>query len=133
MKFKALEAAVRAHFNTQWNSLTSIAWPDVPFTPPNATWVRFTLKNNAGFQATIGAPGSNMLRRIGVVYIQVFQKEGQGSTDARSKADTAADIFIANGLSGVTFSNVNVRDIGPDGNGWYQVNVSAEYRHDHIT
>lgn len=130
MKFKAAEAAVRAHFNTQWNSATQIAWPDIPFTPPNATWVRFSMKNNAGFQASIGAPGSNRFRRVGIVYIQVFQKEGQGSTDARTKADKAADIFIANGLSGVRFKNVNARDIGP-ANGWYQWQVSAEFEYDH--
>lgn len=132
MNFKQAEAAIRSYFNTEWNGLTDIAWPDVNFIPPNGTWVRFSMKNNLGYQASIGAPGSNMFRREGMVYIQIFQKEGQGSTDARTKADVAADIFIANELSGVTFSNVNAKDIGPD-NGWYQWQVSAEFRYDRIT
>jgi hypothetical protein len=130
MDFEAAEAAVRAFFNTHWNSLTPIAWPDMKFTPRNSTWVRFSMKNNAARQASIGAPGNNLFRRYGIITIQVFQKEGQASKDARTKADAAADIFITESLDGFIFSNVNARDIGPDGAGWYQWNVIAEYQYD---
>jgi hypothetical protein len=133
MGFKAAEAAVRAFFSAQWNSATPVAWPDVSFTPPNGTWVRFSMKNNIGHQASMGSPGSNLFRRRGIITIQVFQKEGQGSTDARTKAELAADIFIEQKLTGFTFSNVNARDIGADGAGWYQWNVTAEYKYDRIT
>jgi len=133
MNFGQAEAAVRAYFKTEWNGLTPISWPDVNFNKPNSTWVRFSMKNNDAFQASIGSPGNNMHRRIGMVYIQVFQKEGRASTDARAKADAAADIFISNGLNGIQFRNVNARDIGADNNGWYQWNVSAEFEYDRIT
>ena len=133
MNFSQAEAAVRAHFNTEWNGLTPIAWPDLNFTPPNGTWVRFSMKNNDAFQSSIGAPGSNNFRRVGMVYIDVFQKEGQASTDARAKGDVAADIFIANGLSGMRFKNVNGRAVGNDGRGWYHYKVSAEFEYDRIT
>ena len=133
MNFGQAEAAVRKYFNAQWDKLTDIAWPDMDFDTPNETWVRFSMKNNDGFQASFGNPGNNRFRRKGMVYVQVFQKEGKGSTDARAKADVAADIFMADELSGVTFYNVNAKDIGPDGNGWYQWNVSAEFRYDRIT
>lgn len=134
MNFKEAEAAIRAYFNTGWAAATSIAWPDQPFTPPDSeTWVRFSMKNNDGFQASMGSPGANRYRRVGVVYIQIFQPAGQGSTDARAKADIAADIFIANALSGVIFKNVNARDIGPDDAGFYQWLVSAEFQYDRIT
>jgi hypothetical protein len=133
MNFKQAEAAVRGYFNTNWNGTTHIAWPDVDFIPPNETWVRFSMKNNVGFQASIGSPSNNLHRREGVVYIQIFQKEGQGSTDARSKADIAADIFMDNALDGVHFHNINARDIGADGSGWYQWTVSAEFQYDRIT
>ncbi len=133
MNFSQAERAVRAYFNTQWASATPIAWPDVSFTPPQSTWVRFAMKNNDSYQASIGSPSSNAFRRKGVVFIQVFQPEGQGSIDARAKADVAADIFIDNGLSGMRFSNVNAKDIGPDGAGFYQWNVTAEFEYDRIT
>ena len=133
MKFGAAEAAIRGYFNTGWGSTTPIAWPDLTFTPPNATWVRFSMKNDDGFQASMGDPGNNRHRRIGTVFIQVFQPQGQASTDARAKADKAADIFLANTLTGVLFKNVNARDIGPDGNGFYQWNVTANFQYDRLT
>ncbi len=133
MNFKAAEAAIRAYFNTGWAARTPVAWPDIPFTPPVTTWVRFSMKNTDGYQASIGSPGSNKFRRVGFVYIQIFQPVGQGSTDARTKADIAADIFIANTLPGVTFKNVIAKDIGPDGAGFYQWNVTAQFQYDRIT
>jgi hypothetical protein len=133
MNFKTAEATLRNHFATQWGSTTQIAWPDVQFTPPNATWVRFSMKHNDGFQASIGAPTNNMFRRRGIVYIQIFQKEGQGSTDARTKADLAADIFIGQTIQGIRFGDVVARDIGADGNGWYQWQVAAQFEYDRIT
>lgn len=133
MNFSQAEAAVRAHFNTEWDGLTPIAWPDVRFVPPAGTWVRFTMKNTDGRQASIGNPGANRFRRTGLVSIQVFQPENKASKDARTKADVAADIFIANGLSGFLFKNVNAKDIGPDGSGWYQWNVTAEFQYDRTT
>jgi hypothetical protein len=130
MSFEAAEAAVRAYFTQQWANITPIAWPDLPFVPPHGTWVRFSMKNNIGAQESIGSPGSNLYRRRGVVAIQVFQKAGQASTEARKKSDVAVNAFMANQLPGFTFENVNARDIGPDGAGWYQWNVTAEYRYD---
>lgn len=134
MSFKNAEAAVRAYFNTKWAGATPIAWPDDHFNPPNNdTWVRFSMKNNVGFQASIGSPGNNKFRRQGIITIQIFQKAGQRSIDAREKADLAASIFISpNKLAGFTFRNVNARDIGPDGAKWYQWNVTAEYEYDII-
>lgn len=133
MNFKQAEAAIRDYFNTGWNDLTPIAWPDLPFNQPSTIWVRFTMKNNIGEQVSIGDVGNNYHRRQGIVTIQIFQPQGQGTTDARTKADVAADIFIENALSGMIFKKVNARDIGADGQGWYQYNVTAEYQYDRLT
>lgn len=132
MSFKTAEASVQGWFNTKWNSLTPIAWPDVDFTPPNGTWVRFDMKNNVGKQSSMGAPAANRFRRLGIVTIQVFQQEGAGGVDARTKADVAANAFLDNDLSGFEFFNVNARAIG-NYDGWYQWNVTAEYQYDIIT
>ncbi|MAR56000.1 MAG: hypothetical protein CMM93_02350 [Rickettsiales bacterium] len=131
MSFKDAEAAVRAYFASKWNNTTPIAWPDFRFSTPAGTWVRFSMKNTMGYQASAGNPGNNAYRRKGIVTIQIFQPENKGSTDARAKADLAASAFIPpNRLAGFRFTNVNARDIGPDGNGWYQWNVTAEYEYD---
>lgn len=134
MSFKSAEAAVQGYFDDGWKTgslpLTPIAWPDRQFTPPNGTWVRFSMKNTIGQQASIGSPNSNYFRRQGIVTIQIFAKENGGALDCRTKADVAVSLFMANGLSGFTFSNVNASGIGADGHGWYQWNVTAEYQYD---
>lgn len=130
MNFSQAEAVVRAYFHDGWNGLTPIAWPDVAFTVPDTTWVRFSMKPNLGYQASAGDPGNNRFRRKGLIFIQVFQKQGQGSIDARAKADAAADLFIGKSTSGITFYDVVAKDVGPDGNGWYQWQVIASYRYD---
>lgn len=130
MSFKDAETAVQAYFNTKWGNLTPIAWPDVDFTPPNGTWVRFQMDNNIGRQASMGSPGSNKYRRQGLITIQVFAKENTGAVDCRTKADVAVDAFMDNGLQGFTFFNANSRRVGNDGHGWYQWNVTVEYRYD---
>jgi hypothetical protein len=64
------------------------------------------------------------------VTIQVFSKENTGGVECRTKAEAAAAIFMANDLSGFDFTNINARAIGNDGAGWYQWNVTAEYRYE---
>lgn len=131
MSFADAENALQEYFKVQWDQLTPVAWPDVAFQKPDATWVRFGMTNNIGRQASTGSPGSNRFRRMGIVTIQVFAKANQGGVDARLKADRAVDIFM--GLCpGFTFWNANAKEIGPDGHGWYQWNVTAEYKYDII-
>lgn len=133
MNFEEAEIALQAHFATEWDENTPVAWPDVDFPKPDATWCRFNVLQNAGSQASIGSPGSNYFRRIGIITIQVFGKENAGREDVREKANEAADIYMANDLAGFEFKNVNVKKIGADGLGWYQYNVTAEYRYDTTT
>jgi len=132
MNFDQAEAEIRAHFNTQWNGLTEIAWPDVQFTKPDDTWVRFTAQENDGFQNTIGSPGSNAFRHTGIVTVQVFQPQGQASKDARDKAQKAIEAFQGMDVNGIHFFDVQARQVGND-RGWYQINVLASFRYDEIT
>lgn len=137
MSFKAAEASVQGFFDTNWKVggvyKTPIAWPDVQFEKPNGTWVRFSMKNNVGRQASIGSPTNNLYRRLGVITIQIFAKENGGAVDCRTKADEVVSIFLDNSLEGFVFSDINARDIGADGFGWYQWNVTIAYRYDIIT
>lgn len=132
--FSQAEAAIRAYFNTEWNGLTQIAWPDLDFTPPDSeTWVRFVCVGNDGFQASMGDPTANRFRHFGIVTIQIFQPFGQGSIDARAKADEVLSIFQGVSLNGIYFFNANARQIGQDGFGYYQINVLISFRYDDIT
>lgn len=135
MNFDQAEAEIRAFFNTGWNGLTDIAWPDIKFSIPDGeTWVRFNCQENGGQQVSMGDPGNNRFRHFGIVTIQVFQPRGDGSRDARDKATAALAIFMgAQTTNGVTFTDVSARQIGDDGNGYYQINILAPFWYDELT
>jgi hypothetical protein len=132
MNYTEAVAVIRSYFNAQYTA-TQITWDDVEFTPPASTWVRFNASHVDGYQATMGSPGSNMFRREGLIVAQVFQPQGQGSKDARAKADLIADVFIGVQNSGITYYDVTIKEIGNDGAGWYQINVLIKFRYDRIT
>lgn len=135
MNFSDAEAEIRDFFDTGWAALTTIAWPDDKFDPPDdATWVRFDCRENDGTQASIGAPGNNRFRHFGVVTIQVFAPRGDASIDARAKATAALAIFMGlETANDIHFFDVQARQIGHDEQGWYQINVLASFRYDEIT
>jgi hypothetical protein len=135
MNFSDAELEIRQFFNDAWDGLTEIAWPDIEFTIPDGeTWVRFNCQETDGRQASIGSPGSNRFRQFGLLTIQIFQPLGQGSKDARTKANVALDALKgAVTDNGVYFFDVYGRQIGNDQNGYYQINVIASFYYDDIT
>jgi hypothetical protein len=134
MIFSEADAAIRSFFNTGWAGLTDIAWPDLPFTPPsNRTWVRFNCVENDGYQASIGSPTSNRFRHFGIITIQVFQPQGQATIDVNKKADAALAVFMGKETNGIHFYDVQAKQIGNDGHGFYQINVYASFRYDQLT
>jgi hypothetical protein len=135
MNFIQAEAEIRKFFNDAWNDATPIAWPDLKFTIPDAeNWVRFNCQENDGQQVSMGSPGSNRFRHYGIVTIQVFAPQDQGSIEARQLATDALGVFMgAQTTNGVLFQDVQGRQIGNDGKGFYQINVLASFYYDEIT
>jgi len=135
MNFEQSEAEIRKHFKDAWDALTPISWPDIKFDRPDGeSWVRFNCQENDGSQVSMGSPGNNRFRQFGIVTIQVFQPNGQGSKDARSKATTALGAFKGiTTTNGVKFFDAYCRNVGNDGNGFYQINVVTSFYYDEIT
>lgn len=135
MNLDTAEAEIRAFFDTAWASLTEIAWPDVEFTVPEGeTWVRFNCRENEGRQVSMGSVGSNRFRHFGIVTIQIFQPQGQGSNDARIKAAVAMDAFMGQKTTNdIVFNEVFGLQVGNDGSGYFQINVAASFYYDEIT
>ncbi|MGI4886101.1 MAG: phage tail terminator-like protein [Janthinobacterium lividum] len=133
ISFEQATAIIRQHFNAQWASLTAIALDDVPFDIPNGqTWVRLSIQHAMGYQATTGAPGSNAFRREGLVTVQIFQPSNQGGYDARAKAEIATAIFQRPRVNGVLFHDVTLKEVGNTPDGWYHVNIKAQFEYDTI-
>lgn len=135
MNFSDAEAEIRKFFDTGWASATEVAYPDLEFTvPTNTTWVRFDVRENDGTQVSMGSVGNNRFRHFGIITIQVFQPSGQGSVDARDKANKALSVFMGKKTTNdIQFTDVQARQIGNDGKGFYQVNVLASFYYDELT
>jgi len=138
MTFAAARASIIKYFSTGWGGATPttpVAYDDVAFTLPNdgATWVRFQVQNFDAFQASVGSPGDNKYRRTGLITAQIFAKEKAAALDALAKGDAIVSLFQGKSrFEGVIFSNVRLKEVGPDGKGWFQVNVKIDFQFDDL-
>jgi hypothetical protein len=126
MGYEAEQVAIESRFESQWAGRTPVAYPNVPFSKPNASpWVRLTVMSGSAFLA--GIP--RYFRHPGVIDIQVFVPEGVGSKDALLLADQAAAVFRVASFNGVVCRTPYVVPAGTN-DGWYQVNVSVPFQRD---
>lgn len=143
MNSKSTFEALAGAFSTGWRTLksagppavyeakTPIAWPNVNFTPPSGAWVRFNVLDGEGSWRSIGSPGSNIAGYVGVVVIQIFVPLLSGESTARDYADSAAEIFQGQVISGIRFSPATVQILNTSlADGWHQINVSIPFRRD---
>lgn len=103
-------------------STTDIAWDGVEYSPtPGTSWVRLTVLPGEDQFLTL-----DNYRQVGLVIIQIFTPENQGSTTARGYADTITGIFRNVKQSGVLFRMPTTSRHGIS-EGWYQMNISIPY------
>lgn len=81
-----------------------VSFPGVPFTPPNnAPWLQVVVRFGDNDYATIAAPSSGMNRQSGVLVVNVFTPQGQGSAANYTIAERVKDLFDRQNLSGIIF------------------------------
>jgi hypothetical protein len=116
-------------FTTGWADRTEVAYPNVDFTPPeDAAWVRVTIQHTAGRQVSLGSPGARTFRRFGTIFAQIFTVEGTAAQEALDLAGVA--VTILEGVqfaSGLQLQAATIDEVGPDGHGRWQVNVSVPF------
>lgn len=125
MGFQAAQALIETLFATNWTA-TPITYDGVSFDPRALEeWVRIAVREGAGNQASCGS--SNVLFRYnGVVFVQIFTKNGLGSGRAKELADLVTPIFRSKVVSGIHYRVPVVTVVGAS-DAWYQVNVSCEF------
>lgn len=133
MNYQTAKKKIIQYFAAQWGNTVKVAYPDVDFKPPNdLPWVRLTIQHFDGFQASTGSPGSNRFRRKGILTLQIFTPQGKAALKADELADTAVNIFRGVENNGIHYYDVQMKEIGNDGAGWYQINVLAYFKYDLI-
>lgn len=122
---------IRSHFDTEWADETPVDWPNTAFAKPDRDpWIRFRIRPADAGQADMAS--SPRFRHDGAVIVQVFVREHTGDGRAKELADKAAAIFRRTTIGSSVFRTPRANDIGPDGRGWYQINVIAPYYRDEV-
>lgn len=122
---------VYQRFRTQWLTTTPVTYEgeaERTLDQGTVAWVRVSMRHLDGGQDTLGPAGSRIFRRVARVSIQIFVPKGTGMQAGALLSQTARAIFEGTTLSGLSFGNGQVREIGPDGK-WYQhlVELALDY------
>ncbi len=108
MSFATLRQTIEARLSQQWvtgspaTPRTPIGYDGQTFTPVKNS-IRLTILDGEGRNASIGAPGSNLVRHAGVIAIQVFTEGGKGTAASRAYEDQIATIFRNVTVDGIRF------------------------------
>lgn len=106
MNTSAIRAAIEGRFASHWvngaQPRTPIGWDGHTFTPVKNS-VRLTILDGEGRNASVGSPGTNLVRHAGVVAIQVYTEGGKGTAASRVNEDQIADIFRNVTVDGIRF------------------------------
>jgi hypothetical protein len=116
--------AIRSLFN---------GWTETPVLDDNEAhdprgtedWIRLTILPADVDQIEIGdgAPDEH----VGVAVVQVFTRADTLTGRALQLVDAVCVRFRDAAVNGVVFDQVKVRRVGPDGEGWFQMNVESTY------
>jgi len=132
MSFASARKNLQAYFSENFSGVpaSQIAWDNVRFTPiKGEPWVRVNIQNNVS--DFVAFNGSSVLNRVkGLLFIQVFTPEGEGTLESDVICDDVTSTLQGTQLaSGESISSVSKNELGSS-NGWFQVNMIAEFYYD---
>ncbi len=116
--------AIYDRFVTAWGSTTPLTFDSENFAAPDEPWARLTVRNSGSTQRTLGSPGNRRFRRVGSVFIQLFDLVDEGLANLDSLSRDARGVFEGVSFDGLDFTNVVIRESGADGK-WFQFVVEA--------
>jgi len=115
---------------------TPYVFENDPFDPPNAPWVRFSVRRMPGGPGTLGRTGTRKMDRVGRVFIQLFEPPGAGVGRSSDLAEDAAKIFEGCRLLSdhdIRFAEVEPGSAGDIENGrWWGVVVEGRFDYEDI-
>lgn len=123
-------------FQSIWNNRTPVAWQNATSNtaPPadGSEWIRATLIHTTGGQNTLGpADGAQEHRATGTIFVNIFVPLNAGVLRADELAREAYDALI--GMpGGLIMRNQRVNETGATDDGWFQVDVLADFYYDFV-
>jgi len=122
---QGVSVTIEQHFESAWAGRTEVDYGGGDFEPPDASWVRHTIRWGDAFEDSQG-PNA---RIIGVVTLQLFGKPGRGLGALTQLGDAARDVFnLVDLTGGIEFGPASGPvEVKSDDEAWLQVNVSAAF------
>lgn len=134
MSSVTINTELRTRYNS-WANKPTTEFPNEDFTPPNppAFWARFTIIGGEEQRMEIGSQTPNRFyRKPGVLIVQLFYPLAKGNNAILTKADELAALFRNWCGNTVACGASSINEIGNDGNGYYQCNVSVPFHQDSL-
>jgi hypothetical protein len=88
-------------------------------------WVRLTIQHGDSF--TAGLSDKPCVRRTGLVMVQIFTADDQGSREAYQIADSLATLLQYHRDGDLETLAASMQRVGPR-DGWYQLNIQCPFR-----
>ena len=95
--------------------------------PKTGVWSRVTIKG--GINQIHSMSDKPCILQVGTVIVQLFDRIGNGTQAIKTRADSLANHLSCYTTGKLELLAPSVIDIGDDGNGFYQINVSIPYRY----
>ncbi|MDH2394607.1 phage tail terminator-like protein [Providencia rettgeri] len=100
---------------------------DKPYDPTGKSiWARLTIKHGSSGTQEIGS--GPVVHRTGIAFIQLFVPLETGTLFITQTADKLKDLFENQTDGQLNYFSVSADDVGDEGHGWYQLNLSIPYR-----
>lgn len=126
MTFKAANIAIESRFTSGFTACP-VKYANVDYRPvAGVAWAELHVVVADSINAEIG---SGLHREVGIISVNIYDKRGFGTANAREKADLAAAVFRDAQFDGITCRSPKVVAVG-EVEEWYVVNMSVPYYRD---
>ena len=121
------QATLDSYLEANWNT-TPVAWENLPFNPPETSWIEPIMSIDISQNVTIGLTRK---RHFGTYTIRIFCPLNTGPAESKLLADQLITLLENQRPDPdlLTYSGTFQR-IGNDGHGWYQANALITFTSD---
>lgn len=129
MSYETAADAIRARFAANWSG--TAFYPNQPFSEPpaNSVWARLSILDTASQQRSLGSSGGRLVRRPGLIAVEIYAPKAQGDEATRQSMDSVRSAFEMTTFSGITTREMRVTARGEQNN-WFRTDLFFEFWRD---
>lgn len=126
----AVQLAIEDRLKTQWvDQSVLLRFEEDSRKKPSGPFIRLSIRNLRSLEK--GISGNKILyRRPAFISMQCFVQVGTGTQAARVMVDAAIAIFEGQQFSGITCRESEVKNVGDDKKGFWQINAIVYFDFD---